>query len=84
MLSSFTALTAHLKFLADEAAELAAAQMEKVHIKGKGKGKESKADQEKAAHEKKRKTVSHGVEVLKKVNTKGMAKISSFFQPKAT
>ena len=74
---SFASLTRHLKLLADEAAEAAAIQMEKSKPKAKSKAKDGES-------EKKRKSAkaSHGVEQLKKVNTKGMAKISSFFKTK--
>ena len=57
---------------------MAAADMNKVEIK------ESKTTVVEKTNGKKRKTVSTGVEKLKKANTKGMAKLSSFFQPKAT
>ena len=77
--SSFANLSKHLQLLADEAAENAAIQMEKSKPKTKSKAKEGE-------NEKKRKNAkaSHGVEQLKKVNTKGMAKISSFFKSKET
>lgn len=74
----FTALDTHLKSLNDEAAALAAADMNKMELK------ESKSSATEKAAGKKRKTASTGVEKLKKVNTKGMAKLSTFFQPKAS
>ena len=51
--------------------------MEKSKPKSKSKAKDGE-------NEKKRKLAkgSHGVEQLKKANTKGMAKISSFFKSK--
>jgi ribonuclease H2 subunit B len=42
-------------------------------------GKKGKAPTDAAEGGKKRKNASHGVEQLKKANTKGMSKISSFF-----
>ena len=46
--------------------------------------KESKTSAGEKTNGKKRKTGSStGVEKLKKANTKGMAKLSTFFQPKA-
>ncbi|EKM54493.1 uncharacterized protein PHACADRAFT_123606 [Phanerochaete carnosa HHB-10118-sp] len=73
----FTTLEEHIKSLNDEAAALAAAEMGKMEIK------ESKSSATEKTNGKKRKTASTGVEKLKKVNTKGMAKLSTFFQPKA-
>lgn len=76
--SSFAALTTYLKGIADEAAAAAAVKMDKIEAR------ESKTTA--ATNDKKRKSAakaSMGVEKLKKVNTKGMAKMSSFFQPKA-
>ncbi|KAJ3555767.1 hypothetical protein NM688_g2389 [Phlebia brevispora] len=74
----FTALTAYLKLLSDEADEVAASQIEKAETK------KSKAAAASETNDKKRKNAkaSHGVEQLKKANTKGMAKLSTFFQPK--
>ena len=80
--NSFTALTAHMKLLADEAA----AEMEKLTVNTKKKAAtktKANSTKEDKANEKKRKATSHGVQQLKKANTKGMAKLSSFFQPKA-
>ena len=85
IVNSFAALTTHLKALADEAAEAAAAKMDNLSVKGKSKAKTKEEKDAAVASEKKRKaTVSHGVQQLKKVNTRGMAKLSSFFQPKAS
>lgn len=78
-LFSFTKLDAHLKALQDEAAAQAAADINKMEIK------ESKSSATAAAEKtngKKRKTTSMGVDKLKKVNTRGMAKLSTFFQQK--
>lgn len=74
---SFTALTAHLAALA--AAEAAACPAP-APTDSKGKVKK-----ETAAETKKRKAGtqgSRGVETLKKANTKGMSKMSSFFTKK--
>lgn len=76
-IGSFTTLEEHIKSLNDEAAALAAAEIGKMEIK------ESKSSATEKTNGKKRKTASTGVEKLKKVNTKGMAKLSTFFQPKA-
>ena len=68
-----------MKALLDEAAEIAAAKMDKLEAR------ESKTSSN--TNEKKRKNAakaSHGVEQLKKANTKGMAKLSTFFQAKST
>ena len=69
-----------MKSLDAEAALLSAAEMAKVEIK------ESKtASNAKSGADKKRKApvrASMGVEKLKKANTKGMAKLSTFFQQK--
>lgn len=75
---SFTSLEGHLKALNDEAVALAAADMNKVEMK------ESKSSTTEKTNGKKRKTASTAVEKLKKVNTRGMAKLSTFFQPKAS
>lgn len=73
---SFTSLDAHMKVLHEEAAALAAADMNRMEIK------ESKSSVAEKAGGKKRKAASTGVEKLKKANTKGMAKLSTFFQAK--
>ncbi|EPQ57284.1 hypothetical protein GLOTRDRAFT_115274 [Gloeophyllum trabeum ATCC 11539] len=74
----FAALDSHLKAIQDDiAATAASALANSANAKSSGNGE---------AGDKKRKNQkgSHGVEKLKKANTKGMAKISSFFQkPKA-
>jgi ribonuclease H2 subunit B len=74
---SFSSLDAHLKSLQEETAALVAADMNSMEVK------ESKSTVSEKAN-KKRKAASTGVEKLKKVNTKGMAKLSSFFQPKTS
>ncbi|GJE92210.1 ribonuclease H2, subunit [Phanerochaete sordida] len=73
----FAPLEKHLAALAEEAVAQAAADMKKVEMK------ESKGSAAEKAGGKKRKTASMGVEKLKKANTKGMAKLSTFFQAKA-
>lgn len=74
---SFTALDVHLKYIQDEISAQAAASMAKVEIKeSKGSSSTEKANG------KKRKTASVSVEKLKKANTRGMAKLSTFFKPK--
>ena len=47
------------------------------------KGSSKAAAAAEKANGKKRKTASVGVEKLKKANTTGMAKLSTFFKPKA-
>lgn len=80
-LCSFTALDTYQAELKNEYASATAAHMSAVEAK------ESKSSLgETTENAKKRKGAvkgSHGVEKLKKANTKGMAKLSSFFQ-KAT
>lgn len=75
---SFTALDAYQEELRNEHASAAAANMSAIEAK------ESKSSVNEAAENgKKRKGPvkgSHGVEKLKKANTKGMSKLSSFFQ----
>ncbi|KZT26700.1 hypothetical protein NEOLEDRAFT_1240767 [Neolentinus lepideus HHB14362 ss-1] len=77
----FTSLDAHLKQIKDELAALSAsaAAMSADKKTGKAKAKDDPGDKKR-----KNQKGSHGVEKLKKANTKGMAKISTFFQkPKA-
>ncbi|TBU33816.1 ribonuclease H2, subunit B [Dichomitus squalens] len=82
LLSSFdfAALDTHMKVLKDEAMAIAAVNMNAVEAKeSKSEAKDSKD----AGSDKKRKSrESTGVEKLKKANTKGMAKLSTFFQKK--
>ncbi|KAH9858715.1 ribonuclease H2, subunit B [Lenzites betulinus] len=73
----FVALDAHMKVLKDESVAVAKANMSAVEAK------EAKEIKTATADAKKRKAKgTHGVEQLKKANTKGMAKLSSFFQKK--
>ena len=68
-----------MKDIRAEMTASAAARMDKIEAR------ESKSSVLETNADKKRKgptKASHGVEKLKKANTKGMAKISSFFQPK--
>ncbi|PIL36183.1 hypothetical protein GSI_01843 [Ganoderma sinense ZZ0214-1] len=75
----FAALDIHMKILKDEAMAVAAAKMNAIEAKESGDSKETN-DQ---TNDKKRKPRnSAGVEKLKKANTKGMAKLSTFFQQK--
>ena len=68
-----------MKILKDEAMAVAAAKMNAMEAKESGDNKETN-DQ---GNDKKRKPRnSSGVEKLKKANTKGMAKLSTFFQKK--
>jgi ribonuclease H2 subunit B len=72
-LSSFAPLDAHFKYLEDEKASLA--------VEKPTKTKATKAAP--AAADKKRKAgTSQGVEKLKRANTGGMAKLSTFFTKK--
>ncbi|KAI0081258.1 hypothetical protein K474DRAFT_1635966 [Panus rudis PR-1116 ss-1] len=76
----FAALNAHLEAAQQETAALAASKMANVEAK------ESKGSKDTTDAAKKRKAAakgSHGVEQLKKVNVKGMAKLSTFFQKAA-
>lgn len=76
---SFAALDAHTKILKDEAMAVAASKLNAIEVKESGDSKETN-DQ---SNDKKRKSRnSTGVEKLKKANTKGMAKLSTFFQKK--
>ncbi|KAI0374034.1 hypothetical protein BV20DRAFT_1033454 [Pilatotrama ljubarskyi] len=72
----FTSLDAHMKALKEESMALAAVNMNAVEAK------ESKSQKETTTEKKRKAKGSHGVEQLKKVNTRGMAKLSSFFQKK--
>ncbi|CAL1707637.1 unnamed protein product [Somion occarium] len=74
----FAALNAHLDANQKELSALAASKMS--NIEARESGKAVKADGKKRKGPTKG---SHGVEKLKKVNTKGMAKLSSFFQKTA-
>ena len=76
---SFAALETHLKLLQAESAAHAAAEMSKMEIKESKTGAATKG----AAGKKRKAAGSTGVEKLKKANTKGMAKLSTFFQPKS-
>ena len=72
---SFTALDAHL---ANLSAAALAASMPATNLP-------NKAEKAAAAAGNKRKNASsRGVEMLKKVNTASMSKMTSFFKPKAT
>jgi ribonuclease H2 subunit B len=72
-------LDAHLKALREaDAAAFAAADTNVAKPGKKGKAQTSSETKDSEGG-KKRKTASHGVEKLKKVNTTGMKKISSFF-----
>ncbi len=76
---SFATLTVYLKGLDDEATAQAASRMDKVEAR-------ESTSSSAPANEKKRKgqaKASQGVEKLKKANTKGMSKLSSFFQAKS-
>ncbi|TFK54172.1 hypothetical protein OE88DRAFT_1675650 [Heliocybe sulcata] len=75
-----TSLDAHLKQILDELAALSAASLAASDTKAnKAKAKEDSGDKKR-----KNQKASHGVEKLKKANTKGMAKLSTFFhKPKA-
>ena len=69
---SFTKLDAYLKILEDEAAALSIANSNTSKIKSKSSERDSS---------KKRKSkTSQGVDKLKKANTEGMAKLSTFFK----
>ncbi|THG99363.1 hypothetical protein EW026_g2960 [Hermanssonia centrifuga] len=75
----FATLTVYLKGLDDEATAQAASRMDKVEAR-------ESTSSSAPANEKKRKgqaKASQGVEKLKKANTKGMSKLSSFFQAKS-
>lgn len=75
----FAALDAHMNILKDEAMAIAASKMNALEAKESGDSNETD-DQ---GNDKKRKTrTSVGVGKLKKANTKGMAKLSTFFQKK--
>lgn len=68
-----------MKILKDEATAVAASKLNAIEAKESGDVKET-IDQ---GNDKKRKARnSTGVEKLKKANTKGMAKLSTFFQKK--
>ncbi|KAI0344673.1 hypothetical protein BDW22DRAFT_1354793 [Trametopsis cervina] len=76
----FASFDLYMKSLQDEAASLAAAEM------SKAEAKESKGAKGDKSGDKKRKGPakgSVGVEKLKKANTRGMAKLSTFFQAKS-
>ncbi len=74
---SFASLDAHMKVLKEESMALAAVNMNAIEAK------ESREQKVANTADKKRKAKgSHGVEQLKKANTKGMSKLSSFFQKK--
>ncbi|KAI0775716.1 ribonuclease H2, subunit B [Trametes elegans] len=73
----FASLDAHMEVLKAESMALAAVNMNAAELR------ESKEQANSTGNDKKRKAKgSHGVEKLKKANTKGMAKLSSFFQKK--
>lgn len=74
---SFASLDAHMKVLKDESMALAAVNMNAIEAK---EGRDEKVAN--AADKKRKAKGSHGVEQLKKANTKGMSKLSSFFQKK--
>ena len=77
---SFAAYDAHMKALKDQAMALAAVNMNAVEAR---ESKSSSKDSKDTGGDKKRKAKeSTGVEKLKKANTKGMAKLSTFFQKK--
>ena len=72
-------LDAYMKVLRDEAMAIAASKMKAIEAKESVDTKEQKEQD----NDKKRKPrTSVGVEKLKKANTKGMAKLSTFFQKK--
>ncbi|KDQ57843.1 hypothetical protein JAAARDRAFT_130393 [Jaapia argillacea MUCL 33604] len=76
----FTNLDKYLQSLQAEAEALSVSNTNATRTKGKGK----KAEQEEGKKRKAPVKGSHSVEQLKKVNTRGMAKLSTFFQkPKA-
>ncbi|KAI0358438.1 hypothetical protein OH77DRAFT_1494140 [Trametes cingulata] len=75
-LYDFASLDAHMKVLKEESMALAAVNMNAVEAK------ESKSQKETGTEKKRKAKGSHGVEQLKKVDTRGMAKLSSFFQKK--
>ncbi|KAI0630363.1 ribonuclease H2, subunit B [Trametes polyzona] len=72
----FASLDAHMKALKEESMALAAVNMNAVEAK------ESKEQKSTGTDKKRKAKGSHGVEQLKKANTKGMAKLSTFFQKK--
>ncbi|KAM5531576.1 hypothetical protein V8D89_014745 [Ganoderma adspersum] len=75
----FAALDVHMKILKDEAMAVAASKLNAIEAKESGDSKETYEQN----NDKKRKPRnSTGVEKLKKANTKGMAKLSTFFQKK--
>ena len=79
MCPSFAALDAHMKVLKEEAMALAAVNMNAVEAR---ESRDSKEDKDTGGDKKRKAKESTGVEKLKKANTKGMAKLSTFFQKK--
>ena len=75
--AAFAPLDDHMKSLKEEAMALEAVNMNAVEARESGK------EQKDGITDKKRKAKGYaGVEKLKKVNVKGMAKLSTFFQKK--
>lgn len=81
ILSSFSQLDEHLQSLQAEAAALALASVPPTGTKSKKGGAKNTEDEDGKKRKAKAKT-THGVEKLKKANTTGMSKISTFFQKK--
>ncbi|KAI1794130.1 ribonuclease H2, subunit B [Ganoderma leucocontextum] len=75
----FVALDAYMKVLKDEAMALAASKMNAIEAKESG---DSKVPKDQGNDKKRKPRASTGVDKLKKANTKGMAKLSTFFQKK--
>ncbi|EIM82893.1 uncharacterized protein STEHIDRAFT_171042 [Stereum hirsutum FP-91666 SS1] len=77
----FSQLDEHLQSLQAEAAALALASVPPTGTKSKKGGAKNTEDEDGKKRKAKAKT-THGVEKLKKANTTGMSKISTFFQKK--
>ncbi|KAI0823639.1 ribonuclease H2, subunit B [Trametes gibbosa] len=72
----FVSLNGHLKVLKEESMALAAVNMSTVEAR------EAKGQKDETVDKKRKVKGPHGVEQLKKANTRGMAKLSTFFQKK--
>ncbi|KAF9652960.1 hypothetical protein BDM02DRAFT_3088479 [Thelephora ganbajun] len=80
----FSALDIHVKIVQEELVAMAVVEVDKgkKKVTKASKATTTKATPQEGTSKKRKIKESHGVEVLKKVNTEGMQRISTFFQKK--